>query len=164
MTDSTDDVARLAELLEDIDFCMLTTIDGSGQLHARPMSTQKAEFDGTLYFLTDRESHKVEDIERTPQVIVTYAKPDDHTGVSVHGTARLARDEERIEELWSPVHRAWWPEGRNDPNILVLSVDVDRADYWTSNGGKLTQLLGFAKAVVGAGSGEDLGEQGTIRP
>jgi general stress protein 26 len=164
MPDSHDDVARLGELLEDIDFCMLTTIDAGGQLHARPMSTQRSEFDGTLRFLTDRDSHKVEDIERNPQVIATYAKPDDHTWVCVHGTARLARDEQLIKELWSPVHRAWWPEGRHDPNIMVLSVDIDRADYWTSNGGKVTQLIGFAKAVLGAGSGEDLGEQGTIRP
>lgn len=164
MTDHTDDVARLGELLEDIDFCMLTTIDGSGQLHARPMSTQKAEFDGTLHFLTDRDSHKVEDIERDPQVLAAYADTKAHTYVSVHGRARIARDEALIEELWSPAHRAWWPDGRNDPSIMVLSIDVDRADYWESSGSKLTQLIGFAKAATGHGSGKDLGEQGTIRP
>ncbi len=164
MTTHSDDVARLGELLEDIDFCMLTTIDGEGQLHARPMSTQQMTFDGTLHFLTDRESHKVEDIERDPQVLVSYADPKEQTYVSVHGRARLARDEQLLEELWSPAFRAWWPNGRNDPSILVLSVDVDRADYWESPGSRLTQLVGFAKTAMGRGSGEDLGEQGTIRP
>jgi general stress protein 26 len=166
MTQHDDDpvARRLGDLLEKIDFCMLTTIDGGGQLHARPMSTQRMEFDGTLHFLTDRGSHKVEDIERDPQVLVSYADTGAQTYVAVHGRARLARDEERIKELWSPAYRAWWPEGRNDPSILVLSVDVDRADYWESPGSKLTQLVGFAKAAVGRGSGEDLGEQGTIVP
>ena len=164
MTESRDDVARLGDLLEDIDFCMLTTVDGSGQLHARPMSTQRFEFDGTLYFLTDVESHKVEDIERNPQVLVSYADTKDQTYVAVHGRASLARDEAKLEELWSPAYRAWWPQGRNDPGIRVLAVDVDRADYWESPGSKLVQLVGFAKAVMGRGDGDDLGEQGTIRP
>ncbi len=164
MTEIHDDVEQLDSLLEGIDFCMLTTVDGEGRLHSRPMSTQKFKTDGTLYFLTDERSHKVDDIERDPQVLVAYAQPDDQTYLSVHGTARVYRDEALIRELWSPVYRAWWPNGRHDPDIRVLAVDVDRVDYWTSPGSKLTQLVGFAKAVVGKGSGEDLGEQGTIHP
>lgn len=164
MTDSREDIDRLGELLEDIDFCMLTTIDGDGQLHARPMSTQQMTFDGTLHFLTDAASHKAEDIERDPQVLVAYADTKVQTYVSVHGRARLERDEELIRELWSPAYRAWWPKGRHDPGIRVLSVEVDRADYWESPNSKLVQLVGFAKVALGRGSGEDLGEQGTIRP
>ncbi|MCW2926644.1 MAG: pyridoxamine 5-phosphate oxidase-related FMN-binding protein [Thermoleophilia bacterium] len=164
MDDDRDDISRLGSLLEDIDFCMLTTRGMDGTLHARPMSTQRSEFDGTLRFLTDRDSHKADDIEANPDVLVTYSDTGRQTYVSVHGRATLARDEALIEELWSPVYKAWWPEGKEDPSITVLSVEVVRADYWDSPGSKFHQLLGFAKAVAGVGSGQDLGEQGTIRP
>lgn len=164
MNDTTrsDDVRALGELLEDIDFCMLTTQDAAGELHSRPMSTQSFDFDGTLWFLTDRDSHKVADIDAVHDVLLTYADVKDQCYVAVRGSARVMRDDEMIDRLWSPAHRAWWPDGKRDPSILVLAVDVEHADTWTSPGSKLVQLVGFAKAAVGAGSGEDLGEQRSL--
>jgi general stress protein 26 len=156
------DVEHLAKLLEDIDFCMLTTHGPGGELHTRPMSTQKFAFDGTLLFLTDSDSHKAEEIAVDDRVLVTYADTDSHDYVAVHGRARMSRDEELIDKLWSPAYRAWWPNGKHEPTIRVLHVDVERADYWESSGSKLTQLVGFAKVALGRGSGEDLGEQGTL--
>lgn len=155
-------VARLGELLEDIDFCMLTTLGEYGEMHARPMSTQRFAFDGKLLFLTDAESHKVDELEADDRVLVSYADPSHQRYVAVHGRATLYHDDETIGRLWSPAYRAWWPSGKHDPAIRVLSVDVERAEYWDSPGSKLQHLVGFAKVALGRGSGRDLGEQGTV--
>ncbi len=49
---------------------MLTTIDTDGVLRSRPMSTQKTEIDGDLWFFTSDKTHKTEEIERENRVNV----------------------------------------------------------------------------------------------
>ena len=46
----TESIQKFAKMIEDIDFAMLTTVQPDGSLRSRPMSTQQAEFDGTLWF------------------------------------------------------------------------------------------------------------------
>lgn len=75
MIDKTrDSIEKIKELTEGIDFCMLTTID-SGHLRSRPMSTQKFDFDGDLWFLTSDDTHKVEEIAKDNRVNVAYSAP-----------------------------------------------------------------------------------------
>lgn len=140
-------IAKLRELLEGIDFCMLTTID-SGQLRSRPMSTQQAEFDGDVWFFTSDESHKIEEIEKDNRVCLAYAKPDSDTYVSVSGRAEITRDRAKMEELWSPILKAWFPGGLDDPHLCLMKVSAEHAEYWDSPSGKLVQLFGFVKALA----------------
>ena len=153
-------IAKLREMLEDIDFCMLTTID-SGHLRARPMSTQAAEFDSEVWFFTRDDSHKIEEIEKDNRVCLGYSKPDDQTYVSVSGRAEMTKDRAKMEELWSPILKAWFPEGLDDPNICLMKVAVEHAEYWESPSGKLVQLFGFVKALA-TGQEADYGENKKI--
>jgi general stress protein 26 len=143
----SESIAKLKELLEGIDFCMLTTIDG-GVLRSRPMSTQQFEADGDLWFFTSDNTHKVEEIEKDNRVNVAYSKPDDNTYVSVSGRAELLKDRAKIEELWNPIHKAWFPEGKDDPHLALLRVEVEQAEYWESSSSTLVQLFGFVKALA----------------
>ena len=153
-------IAKLREMLEDIDFCMMTTID-SGHLRARPMSTQAAEFDSEVWFFTRDDSHKIEEIEKDNRVCLGYSKPDDQTYVSVSGRAEMTKDRAKMEELWSPILKAWFPEGLDDPNICLMKVAVEHAEYWESPSGKLVQLFGFVKALA-TGQEADYGENKKI--
>jgi len=153
-------VEKLKELLEGIDFCMLTTIDG-GSLRSRPMSTQQADFDGDIWFFTSDQTHKVEELEKDDRVCVAYAKPDDQTYVSVSGRAEINRDKAKMKELWNPILKAWFPDGLDDPNLCLLKVNAEKAEYWDSSSGKLVQLAGFVKALV-TGTSIDPGENKKI--
>jgi general stress protein 26 len=150
-------VRRLAELIKDIDIAMLTTVEPDGSLRSRPMSTQSTEFNGQLWFFTELASSKVHEVQRERHVNVAYAKPSDQKYVSVSGTASISRDRAKMEELWSPIHKAWFPKGLEDPNIALLCVDVDHAEYWDAPSSKIVQLTGFVKAVV---TGKKYGEEG----
>jgi general stress protein 26 len=143
-------------MLEDIDFCMLTTVDG-GHLRSRPMSTQKAEFDGDIWFFTSDQTHKIDEIRKDNRVCVAYSKPDDDTYVSVSGTAEIVKDRSKMEELWSPILKAWFPEGLDDPSLCLMKVTAEQAEYWDSPSGKLVQLVGFVKAIA-TGTQADWGE------
>jgi general stress protein 26 len=134
-------IEKLNGLIKDIDFAMLTTVDTDGVLRSRPMSTQEAEFDGTLWFFTSDKTHKVEEIERDNRVNASYAEPKDNVYVSVSGTAAIVKDKTKMEELWNPILKAWFPKGLDDPNICLLRVDVEQAEYWDSPSSTLVKAM-----------------------
>jgi general stress protein 26 len=141
-------IEKLGELIADIDFTMFTTVDDDGTLRSRPMSTQQVEFDGDLWFFTSVSSHKVDEIERERQVNLAYADPKNQRYVSVSGTARLVRDQAKKEELWSPAYKAYFPGGRDDPDVALIKVEVSKAEYWDSPSSTVATIVGFAKAIV----------------
>ena len=149
-------IEKIRKLTEDIDFCMLTTID-AGHMRSRPMSTQQTEFDGDLWFFTDDNTHKIDEIAKDNRVCAAYAKPASDTYVSISGRAEVVRDPAKMEELWSPVLKAWFTDGLEDPHLCLLKVTAEQAEYWDSPSGKLVQLFGFVKAIA-TGEEADWGE------
>ncbi len=157
------EVAKVGDLIKDIQFAMLTTRTADGTLHSRPMATQQKEFDGTLWFLTGERTHKTDEIAQSPEVNLAYANPEDQAYVSVSGRAVVLDDREKARELWNPFYRAWFPGGVDDPDLRVLRVDVTAAEYWDSPSSTLVHLIGFAKAVAtGERYQAGKGEHGTI--
>jgi general stress protein 26 len=153
-------IAKLKDLIESIDFAMLTTVNG-GQLRSRPMSTQKFELDGDLWFFTSDQTHKIEEIEQDSRVNVAYSKPEDNVYVSVSGRAELVKDKKKIEELWNPILKAWFPKGLDDPTLALLKISVEEAEYWDSPNSKIVQLYGFVKAIV-TGEAAKGGDHGKV--
>jgi general stress protein 26 len=152
------DVQKLAEMIKGIRVAMLTTVETDGSLHSRPMATMERDFDGTLWFFTDIHSAKVDEVQHDRHVNLSYAKPGDQQYVSVSGRATVVRDRSKMEELWSPIHKAWFPEGLDDPGIALLRVEVEKAEYWDSPSSTAVRLFGLAKALA---TGKRYGEEGT---
>ena len=154
-------IRKLDEMIKDIDFAMLTTVAEDGSLHSRPMSTQRAEFDGNLWFFTQASAPKVGEIEHEQRVNVSYAKPESQRYVSVSGRATVVRDRAKIKELWSPELKAWFPGGADDPDLALLKVAVERAEYWDSPSSAVAHAISFVKAMV-TGQPADPGENEKI--
>jgi general stress protein 26 len=161
-------LAKLRELVKDIEYCMLTSIDTDGSLRSRPMATNREiEDNGDLWFFTYASSHKIDEINHDQHVNVSFAAPDKQTYVSMSGKAQLVRDypkgelrsnRQKIEELWQPTLKAWFPNETNEPDIALLKVSVEKAEYWDSPSGFVAKTLGFIKAAATgepAGSGEN---------
>jgi len=152
------DLEKLRELVKDIDFCMLTTVDEGGDLHSRPMSSNgDIDEDGDLWFFTSASSHKVSEIEKLPKVNVSFADPDNQRYISVSGTAQLVRDRAKIDELWRPEFKIWFPEGKDDPEVALLRVHLQKAEYWDSPSSTIGYALSFVSSLV-TGKQPDLGE------
>ncbi len=139
---------------------MLTTF-ANEKFRSRPMSTQEFDENGNLWFFTSDQTHKVDEIEADNRVSVAYSKPDDNVYVSVFGRADIVKDRAKIEELWNPILKAWFPEGLDDPTLCLLKISVEEAEYWDSTNSKLVQIAGFVKALV-TGQSADGGEYGKI--
>lgn len=147
-TAGREDVKKLGELIQDINVAMLTTVCDDGSLRSRPMATQQTgDFDGTLWFFTKADAPKVHEADHHP-VNLAYAKPDKQHYVSVSGKAALVRDQAKIKELWNPMYKAWFPKGLDDPELALLRVDVEKAEYWDSPSSTMVHLVGFVKALA----------------
>jgi general stress protein 26 len=148
-------VHKVAELIKDIRTAMLVTTGSDGKPHCRPMATQDAEFDGTVWFLTDIESAMVMEIAVNPTVAIAYSSPARESYVSLTGQAGIFNDRERIRDYWSSYMKAWW-DGPEDPRIRLMKVDVEQAEYWDTPGGKVASLLALVKsAVTGKNADQD---------
>lgn len=157
-TTRTEDVEKIRDLIKEIDFCMLTTVDEAGKLHSRPMSTNgQVEFDGDLWFFTSDKSHKVDEVEARPQVNVAFADPAHQNYVSLAGRAELVKDRAKIKALWQPHLKAWFPDGPDQSDVALLKVHVDHAEYWDSPSSTVAHVVGLAKSLL-TGQPKDVGE------
>lgn len=140
---------KLRDLVKGIDFGMLTTVDEDGSLRSRPMSTNgDVEFDGDLWFFTYASSHKVDEIRHDRHVNVSFADPKRQTYVSMSGTGEVVRDRRKIEELWKPELKAWFPKGVDEPDIALLKVSVRKAEYWDSPSSPVAQAIGLVGSLA----------------
>lgn len=141
-------IKKLGELINDIQIAMLTTIDSDGHLRSRPMATENHEFDGNLWFFTHADVPKVDELKHDSRVNVTYSDVKGTKFVSVSGRSELVRDTEKAKQLWSPSHKAWFPKGPDDPNLMLIKVHIERAEYWDQPAGQMAVLFSWAKAVT----------------
>ena len=49
--------------------------------------------------------------------------------------------------LWKPALKVWFPEGFNDPDLVLLRVKPVSAEYWDSSTHKFVQFLLMAQAA-----------------
>ena len=158
--DQADDNARkVAELIKGNRIAMLTTTAPDGTLISRPMALQEVEFDGDLWFYAERTSRKVAHITGDPQVNVTVGSGS--TWVSLTGTGAVVHDETKKKELWNAGVSAWFPDGPESHDLVLVRVEGDSAEYWDTPGGRVATLLSFAKAKA-TGQRYDGGENDTV--
>ena len=150
---------ELWEKIKEVQVAMMTTIQPDGSLRSRPMWTQSEEgdFNGTIWFFTADESAKVDEIEKDRAVNLSYAARDKSVYVSVSGRAEVVTDRAKMKELWNPMAKAWFPDGLDTPELCLLRIDVEKAEYWDENKPKLLELLDTVRAVV-TGTRPDGGE------
>ena len=161
MTDNqTDQRAAISDIVHGARTALLTTVSDDGSLHARPLAVQDKTFDGTLRFLVQDGSEKVEDIARNPRVNVAIESQGGY--LSIAGTATVTKDDSVIDDLWSPFAEAWFPDGRDDPSIRLLTVEGDSVEYWTQDTGPVGSLVQTMKAALGKQDRPDVGSHGTV--
>ena len=155
---ATRDFAHLKELIEDAKIGMLTTADADGTLRSRPLQTVGVEDGGTLWFFTAKSSPKVAEAEADAgRVNVSYANPGKHDYVSVSGRATLVRDRERMRKMYTKWVEVFFPKGLDDPDLALLRVDIEKAEYWDAPGSAVGRLYALAKGLA-TGDKDALGE------
>lgn len=164
-TDTIAERDKLWSLIKDIKFGMLTTRHADGQLHSRPMTTQNSRLDedATLWLFMSRQGDAAKDLQADPAVCMSYADTDDDRYVCLSGRASVSEDRGKKRELWSPMAKVWFPGGVDDPDLLLVRLDIAHADYWDVQDSKLVQLWRMARSAVTGEPPTDMGEHGHLR-
>lgn len=124
-----DPAKKLRKLIKGAQVVMMTTVTGEGRFRTRPMIPGAFD-EGALWFLTRVPTAKTEDIADNQRVHLAWASPKKDRYVSVSGVATILRDPGHVRDLWAREHKAWFPAGKNDPELAVLRVQLDEVEYW----------------------------------
>ena len=138
---------KLSGMIKHIQTAMLTSEDGP-HLRARPMVAAQKDFTGELYFYTHASAHKVAEVGAKERVGVTYSDSHHQNYISFSGTAEVVRDKAEIQAHWGEAMRTWFPKGVDDPDIAILKVHVDQAEYWDAPSSTMVHLYGYVKAMT----------------
>jgi general stress protein 26 len=161
MTTKIDPVDHVWEIAGKIKTCMLVTISAS-KMRSRPMHAMPDRGGGYLWFITDQRGAKDDEIRAAPDVCLGFADTASNTYLSITGRAELFRDIAKARELWSIETQAWWPKGPTDPDVRVLRVTPDSAEYWDARGNSVTVALKLVVARL-SGHAPDLGENEKVQ-
>jgi general stress protein 26 len=142
---------KLRKIMKGAGVAMLTTVAPDGTLRSRPMAALKAPFDGDLWFFTRANAPKTGEIRDNDHVNVSFADSEGERYLSLSGRASVVRDDARAQDLWSGKLKAWFPEGRKDPDLALLRVHVERAEFWDAKTGGMVEIPGG----FGRGEGQD---------
>jgi general stress protein 26 len=155
----TANISKVTDIINDSHIGMFTTINEKGALVSRPLVVQEVKDDGDMWFFTGEGTSQVAHIGADPRVNVSFGQRTEW--VSVAGTAEVVRDRAKIRELWNQAVEAWFPDGPDSPEVVLLRVDSDSAEYWTSPGGTAATVLQWVKSKV-THSRMSVGESGTV--
>jgi general stress protein 26 len=133
-------IKQVAELMADLDICMLTTQSLDGELRARPMSNNgEVEFDGDVWFFSAADSRKVEEIEAHSLVHLGYSDTKRYRFISMSGDAEIVRDVDKKKELWLEELERWFDDGPESEDIVLIKVRPSIVSYWNGeDDGELT--------------------------
>ncbi|MFN8310483.1 MAG: pyridoxamine 5'-phosphate oxidase family protein [Chitinophagales bacterium] len=154
-------VEKLKELSKSASVCMFCTRVESLPFEVRPMSTLKVDERGHLWFFSADHSHKNNSIQQDTKVQLLYSQPSDSHFLAISGSASITKSRMVIDELWNDMAKAWFPEGKDDPNLTVIEVRPETAHYWDTKHGKLVTLLAIGAAAV-TGKPMDGGVEGGL--
>lgn len=148
--------SKLVEALRSLDTLMVATRAPNGSMHARPMAVAEVDDDGAVWFATARDSGKTDEA-----VIDNHALATGQTKVlfvSLSGELDVIADRERIQQLWKESWKVWFPEGQDDPNLVLMRLRPTAGEYWDERGSKgIAYLFEAARAFVQGERPEDLG-------
>ena len=154
----------LFKLIDGIEVAMFTTRRPDGHLVSRPMQVQGRVAGADLWFVTDIDTHKMDELEQEPNVNLSFYRDRTREWVSVSGRARIVRDRAKIHELYQPDWRAWFEDqggerdgGPDDPRLALIAVDADTVVYMVSNTPRPVVLFEVVKGII-TGSQPDVGE------
>lgn len=155
-------VEKLTELVNDIRVCMFATVQEDYSLYSRPMQTIEVDSEGAIWFFTNEFSGKVQNVSRDNTVYLMYSHPGNNSYIHIKGKCEVVTDKEKMKELWSPVVKAWFPNGLEDTALALLKVAPGEASYWDSSSSKFVVFYKMIKAIV-KGETPDEGDFGKIK-
>jgi general stress protein 26 len=153
---------KLVELIEGIKSCMFITKEKFGEnIDGRPMGIAHIEKDGTMWFFTKATSLIIDELELNSKVSIVIINESKNTYLMIHGKGESSYNKHKMEELWNPIMKTWFPQGLEDPDMMLIKVTPHEVSYWDSSASKMVVLFNMIKSII-TGKEYDEGKHGKI--
>lgn len=156
-------IEKIRELAKQAHTCFFCTAIQTGRrIETRPMAIQDVDASGRIRFLSASDSHLNAQIGADARVQLMMQGSSHSDLMTIYGEAQISRDRAAIDELWKPIYKTWFTEGKDDPRITLVSVAPLDGYYWDT---KHNRVVVMAKMLVGAVTGKTLDDsiEGTLR-
>jgi general stress protein 26 len=147
-------IDKLKDLIDKAKSCFFCTHTHAGDSNGvRPMAVQKVDEEGNIWFLSADDSHKNHEIDDEPFVKLYFQGSAHSDFLYLNGRATVSKNKQMIDELWEPVMKTWFTEGKEDPRISVIKVTPEEGYYWDTKHGMAVSAI---KMLIGAATGKTL--------
>lgn len=130
-TPKTDSTKHLFDLLSSFRIGMVVVRAPEGLMSARPMAISERE-GLDFWFMTSRQTGLVEALRSRTEALVTMQ--DSTRYITLNGRAKLEDDRARIQRNFSESDKVWFPQGPEDPDIVLAHFRPEHAEYWDNSG------------------------------
>ena len=158
--DTTEMEHRLWKELEKARFGMLGLAGGPPH-HMQPMTAYREDGTSTIWFFCRRDNDLLRETGAGHTAMFCIMAKDQEFQACVGGTLSADHDRARIDQFWNPVAAAWFPEGKEDPELTLLRFEANDAQVWASHSGPVRFGWEIAKATL-TGKTPDVGDAGHI--
>ena len=144
-----DEKQKIYELLKEFSTAMLITHskESEKKLHARPMAIADISENFEMYFFTSFESSKTKELLDNPEVVITCQSSN--CFITVSGESTIIQNQSEIDKHWKESYKVWFPEGKDDPDIALIKVNLRDGEYWDNQGlNKVKYLYKATKAYL----------------
>jgi Uncharacterized stress protein (general stress protein 26) len=124
---------KIREIVQHSPICFFVTSSREpGSSGARPMTVQRVDDKGNLWFISAIDTHKDQELSQNPEVTLYFQSSEHSEYLEIHGRASVSQDKQKIDELWHPQFDAWFDGGKEDPRVSVIRVEPAEGHYWDS--------------------------------
>jgi general stress protein 26 len=148
--------------IKHIGTCMMVTTKPDGGVRSRPMRGTPDDAAGAIWFFTDKDTDKDEDVRRDARACLTFADIHDQTYVSVSGRLSLVHDRDQIAFHWNAGAEAYYPNGKDDNSVVLMKFTAESGEYWDAPSSPIVLAIKFLQAQA-SGERPDMGTQGSAR-
>ncbi|HJV62428.1 MAG TPA: pyridoxamine 5'-phosphate oxidase family protein [Albitalea sp.] len=141
----SEELTRITRLIDGMSVAMLTHPGHDGSLLARPMAPLELDEDGALWFFVDRDT---EDAQLLHNVNLAFVDAAHSIFVSMSGHGEIVANRARVEAMWTPLARPWFPQGAQSGNIGLLKFVPHHIEYWDAPHSRVVRLLALAASMV----------------
>jgi general stress protein 26 len=150
MTDKATIEAKFWKALKS-DMTLMLGLDGVDEGHAQPMTAQLDGESRSIYFFTSKDTDLAAALQGSHAAFGHFASKHHDLFATIHGELVIDNDRATIDRLWNRFVAAWYEGGKEDPKLLLLRLDADRAQVWLNE----SSLLAGVKIMLGRDPKQD---------
>ena len=113
------------EIISAAKTCALITVDNEGLPRARTMDPFPPDENFTVWFGTNKNSRKVNQIKNNPNVTFYYLDKDESCYVMINGKAELVDEANAKEKWWKKSWESFYPDKKSYLLIKVTPVTME---------------------------------------